>query len=683
MSLASIAPRAAVRRGGRPPRHRRRPHVVDAFTAGVAPAVAAAPTAPRRVPARGGGGALLARALPDSASGGGGGRGRGRGRQRKRAERESRGGRFFRLQSSFGSRARRARGDSGRRLRRALGAARGRRRRRVPGRVRDPHVRAALVAVHRRRARRGAIARGGPDGHRPRRRRVRTGRGAIRRARARRVLERFRARIEKRSTRKASPREARVARHAHAQPAQPTRVFPGRLPRHGRGGLHLRAGLGALRALAAAAAAAKSDADARLAAADLLVAWLDARVHAEGKGAWETKALAAAASELVDMDDAALAPACSALASRDVTAEPAAVVDAVLLGELTPHADDESDDVKVRLAPWDPAAERVEGGGDKKVGGEARAGGTAARAPRVRGVSVAGEDRLRRWAGHGWRTPPPMPRTCWRGPRAAPRRARRRDRAICARMRARAARLGGFGFRLRLRRRSRRADERRRVRRVRAAGGVASNSAAATAPSTAARAPLALGEGWGDRTVDPLFAVLKSPATGGKKKRLGDAHAGARERWWVPVPRVASRLLLPAGNPKRGFDARVAGGHEPGDVPPRAPPGARAGRSVRANTRDCRDCRERRAHRRLPRPATRRNEAEARKTRATGTAKGRRTSRPLSVCGVAETTKAATRLCVSAVCPRPRRRRARWMTWCAGWARCRRSSWTSCRRKPR
>ena len=48
-------------------------------------------------------------------------------------------------------------------------------------------------------------------------------------------------------------------------------------------------------------------------------------------------------------------------------------------------------------------------------------------------------------------------------------------------------------------------------------GGVASNSAAATAPSTAARAPLALGEGWGDRTVDPLFAVLKSPATGGKR----------------------------------------------------------------------------------------------------------------------------------------------------------------------
>jgi len=48
-------------------------------------------------------------------------------------------------------------------------------------------------------------------------------------------------------------------------------------------------------------------------------------------------------------------------------------------------------------------------------------------------------------------------------------------------------------------------------------GGVASNGAAATVPSTTARAPLALGDGWGDRTVDPLFAVLKSPATGGKR----------------------------------------------------------------------------------------------------------------------------------------------------------------------
>ena len=277
----------------------------------------------------------------------------------------------------------------------------------------------------------------------------------------------------------------------------------------------------ALRALAAAAAAAKSDADARLAAADLLVAWLDARVHAEGKGAWETKALAAAASELVDMDDAALAPACSALASRDVTAEPAAVVDAVLLGELTPHADDESDDVKVRLAPWDPAAERVEGGGDKKVGGEARAGGTAARAPRVRGVSVAGEDRLRRWA-RTWLADAAADAEnllagTARGAAASTPKGSRHMRAEDARARARRVSEASDSA-------SDSGDEAAEpTKSVDASGafvlvgGVASNSAAATAPSTAARAPLALGEGWGDRTVDPLFAVLKSPATGGKR----------------------------------------------------------------------------------------------------------------------------------------------------------------------
>ena len=114
------------------------------------------------------------------------------------------------------------------------------------------------------------------------------------------------------------------------------------------------------------------------AAAELLVAWIDARVVAEGEGAWETRALAAAASELVEMDDPALAPAVTALASSRATADPAAVVDAILLGRLVPHADAVAeDDVKTRLPAWTPRGVDSE---------------------RVRGVSRANEDRLRRWA---------------------------------------------------------------------------------------------------------------------------------------------------------------------------------------------------------------------------------------------------------------------------------------------
>jgi len=161
----------------------------------------------------------------------------------------------------------------------------------------------------------------------------------------------------------------------------------------------------ALRALAAAAAAAKTDKDARLAACDLLCAWLDARVASEGKGAWETKALAAAASELVAMDDAAVAPACSALVSTEVTAEPHAVVDAVLLGDVTPHADVwESEDVKIRLAKWDPPVSSVLRAVGETVGKTVVSKTTTdtgirkTNTHRVRGVSVANENRLRRWA---------------------------------------------------------------------------------------------------------------------------------------------------------------------------------------------------------------------------------------------------------------------------------------------
>ena len=144
------------------------------------------------------------------------------------------------------------------------------------------------------------------------------------------------------------------------------------------GGTSAEAWAQALRSLAAAAATAESTPAARAAAAELLVAWIDARVVAEGEGAWETRALAAAASELVEMDDPALAPAVTALASPRATADPAAVVDAILLGRIVPHADAVAeDDVKVRLPAWTPRGIDSE---------------------RVRGVSRANEDRLRRWA---------------------------------------------------------------------------------------------------------------------------------------------------------------------------------------------------------------------------------------------------------------------------------------------
>ena len=116
---------------------------------------------------------------------------------------------------------------------------------------------------------------------------------------------------------------------------------------------------------------------ARAAAAELLVAWIDARVVAEGEGAWDARARRGGV-ELVEMDDPALAPAVTALASPRATADPAAVVDAILLGRIVPHADAVAeDDVKTRLPAWTPRGVDSE---------------------RVRGVSRANEDRLRRWA---------------------------------------------------------------------------------------------------------------------------------------------------------------------------------------------------------------------------------------------------------------------------------------------
>lgn len=265
----------------------------------------------------------------------------------------------------------------------------------------------------------------------------------------------------------------------------------------------------ALRALAAAAATAKRDPDARLAAADLLCAWLDARVAAEGVGAWETKALAAAASELVDMDDAAVAPACSALASREVTAEPAAVVDAVLLGDVTPHVDDATtEDVKVRLAPWElpepvPGAQSSPSAPTGKV--------LANATPRVRGVSVAGEDRLRRWA-RGWLV-------------AASAAA---DSLLAGNKRG-AAGSGISGTPTK--RQSQSAehlsdeetsvdsgssseDDNSNTTRFVLAGGPLGDERVNSGEET--RVPFTLGTGWG--VVDPLFAVMKSPAgTGGTR----------------------------------------------------------------------------------------------------------------------------------------------------------------------
>ena len=174
----------------------------------------------------------------------------------------------------------------------------------------------------------------------------------------------------------------------------------------------------ALRSLAAAAATEEADAQRRAAAADLLAAWIDARVTCEGVGAWETRALAAAASELVALDDPALAPACAALASERATADPAAVVDAVLLGNVVPHADDLTrDDVKTRLPAWIPPEDGEDTTGSHAPGSRRRSAGKtpkAAASPvkpprpsiplpdscrdRVRGVSAQDEDRLRRWA---------------------------------------------------------------------------------------------------------------------------------------------------------------------------------------------------------------------------------------------------------------------------------------------
>ena len=200
---------------------------------------------------------------------------------------------------------------------------------------------------------------------------------------------------------------------------EPAFVFQGSVRRFGRRRRDVPGGVGAGAPLfAAAAATEEADAQRRAAAADLLAAWIDARVTCEGVGAWETRALAAAASELVALDDPALAPACAALASERATADPAAVVDAVLLGNVVPHADDLTrDDVKTRLPAWIPPEDGEDTTGSHAPGSRRRSAGKtpkAAASPvkpprpsiplpdscrdRVRGVSAQDEDRLRRWA---------------------------------------------------------------------------------------------------------------------------------------------------------------------------------------------------------------------------------------------------------------------------------------------
>jgi hypothetical protein len=355
----------------------------------------------------------------------------------------------------------------------------------------------------------------------------------------------------------------------------------------------------ALRALAAAAAAAKSDPDARLAAADLLVAWLDARVHAEGKGAWETKALAAAASELVDMDDTALAPACSALASLDVTAEPAAVVDAVLLGDVTPHADHaESEDVKVRLAPWDPerTEDRRTADGRKTGSSEERKNSSSegfknknpyVRAPRVRGVSVTSEDRLRRWARRWLADASAAAESLLAG--------NLRGRAGSERSAGAATKSGRLSGGERAldssdsdsdatgenenelharrdadTRRPVRAGGRRRESESRRAGGLGRGRAG----GFRARA-LSARRGVGRPNRGPPVRGAQVAGDGRQEKRLCDAHTGARRG--EPESRLFHRHASAMARRKRR-DAKVAGRREPGDVPPRATPRARAGR---------------------------------------------------------------------------------------------------------
>ena len=376
------------------------------------------------------------------------------------------------------------------------------------------------------------------------------------------------------------------------------------------------------------------DADARLAAADLLVAWLDARVHAEGKGAWETKALAAAASELVDMDDAALAPACSALARARRHRRARRRRRRRAPGRA--HAARRRRERRRQGAPGALGPGRRARRGRRRQKSRrrsARAGEPPRARARVRGVSVAGEDRLRRWA-RTWLADAAADAEnllagTARGAAASTPKGSRHLRAEDARARARASR------RLRIppptpatKPPSRRAS----TRPARSCWWAASRQTARRRRRLRPpRARLWRSARVGRPNRRPFVRGAQVAGDGREEKRLGDAHAGARETGGFPFPESLRVFFFPAGNPKRGFDARVAGGHEPGDVPPRAPPGARAGRSVRANTRDCRDCRERRAHRRLalaPRPAgtKRRREKRARPGRRRG--EGRRVRFP-------------------------------------------------------
>ena len=324
-------------------------------------------------------------------------------------------------------------------------------------------------------------------------------------------------------------------------------------------------------------------------------------------------------------------------------------------GKLTPHADDESDDVKVRRRPGTrpPSASRA---------AATKSAAKRPRAARARRACAASPWRARTGEALG----PDMAggRRRRREP-AGGDRARCREHAEGIAMRAEDARArarGGFGFRLRLGEKPP-SRQKASTRPARSCWWAASRQTARRRRRpTAARA---LGARRGGATEPSTLFAVPSRRRRAEKRSASATLTPALANPWVPVPRVA-RLLLSRRERARALALRVrvrrpVAGAQPGDVPPRAAGRARWAFRTRntRDCRDCRDCRERRAHRRLalaPRPAgTKRRRENARDRDA----EGRRTSRPLSVCGVAETTKAATRLCVSAVCPRPRRRRAR------------------------
>ena len=77
------------------------------------------------------------------------------------------------------------------------------------------------------------------------------------------------------------------------------------------------------------------------------------------------------------------------------------------------------------------------------------------------------------------------------------------------------------------------------------------------------RAPLALGEGWGDRTVDPLFAVLKSPATGGKRSASATLTPALAKLVGSRSPSRFASSSFPPGTRSAGSTPGSLGGTSP------------------------------------------------------------------------------------------------------------------------